>query len=161
MKRLKRLYSITAVAVFALAVTVLPANAVTAPGSATCTGVAEVSPGIFAPGFGPSQEFDWSLTTTCTTVSGDLVEQNVPLNASGTAVGFCGQSTGLSGSGSLGDVELSGITWTSGGTVLIVTGSHNGGGAGTFEATVEANGGEDCTGVGATKFEVVIESVFA
>lgn len=159
MKRLKRISSVVAVAAFALSMMVLPAQAATTPGTATCTGTAKVTPGLYFPGVGPSQDFAWELHTTCTVVSSDGVE-TLALDASGTATGYCGRSTGAGGSGSLGDIALSGIGWESVGSVLIVSGSHDGGGAGTFVAEVDAIGGQPCATTGATDFEVVVEAEF-
>lgn len=161
MKRLKKIYSVAAVAALAMAMMILPAQAATVPGTATCTGTATVDPGLFFPGIGPSQTFTWELETTCTVVSADGVE-TLSLNASGTGTGFCGRSTASGGSGTLGSFTLSNIGWQSAGSVLVVTGSHNGGGAGTFVAEVDAIGGSACAGPGgATDFDVVIEAEFA
>jgi hypothetical protein len=160
------------VALFVALVTMLAlsglqaAQAATTPASGTCDGVATVSPGLFAPGFGPSQTFDWTLETECEVVSSDGVE-TFTLTASGTGTGFCGASTAEGGTGTLHNaatgqtITLTNIGWVSGGSVLLVSGNHDGGGQGEFQAQVEAQGGSDCTTpAGATEFLVAIVAEF-
>jgi hypothetical protein len=167
MRAAKRRYlSLLAATTVALGASLLPASAVAPPGTATCTGTATVTPGLFFPTHGPSQTFSWELITTCDVVSADGTEVAVGLAASGTGEGWCGRSVAPApgepgGTGTLGDVALSDIGWESAGSVLLVTGTHDGGGLGTFAAEVDAFGGEKCASSGATEFEVVIEAEFA
>lgn len=168
MKKLHKMFSVAAAAALALSMMILPAHGATAPATGTCEGTASVSPGLFFPGVGPSQDFSWSLSTECTVVSGDGVE-TLLLEATGTGTGFCGQSTAQGGEGTLTDpetgqtIDLWDIGWESAASVLLVSGSHNGPGTVTnsFQAQVMAQGGEDCAGSGATDFVVVIVAEFS
>lgn len=166
MWKLKKVFSVAAAAALALSMMILPAQAATTPGAANCVGQATVSPGLFFP-TGEERTFDWELQTTCTIVSSEGVE-TVNLDASGTGTGWCGRSVAAGGSGTLSNpitgqtVNLADIGWESVGSVLLVTGSHDNGGEGTFAAVVEAQGGADCASPdGATSFDVVIQATFA
>lgn len=166
MSKLQKVFSVAAAAVLALSMMILPAQAATGPSVGICQGTATVSPGLYFPGVGDSQTFTWELDTTCTAVSQDGVE-TFALQASGTATGWCGRSVGSGGSGTLSNssqtITLSNIGWESVGSVLLVTGNHDGPGSATntFAAEVEAQGGADCAGSGATSFEVVVVAEFA
>jgi hypothetical protein len=149
----------------AILMTASPAHAATVPFTATCSGTATATPGIFFPGVGPSQTFTWTLETECEVVSSDGVEI-FALSAGGTATGFCGWSTITGGSGTLSSsagqtISLSNIGGESAGSVKVVSGSHDAGGQGVFVAVVHAEGGASCaTGGGATDFTVTVVAVF-
>jgi hypothetical protein len=159
MKRLRRLYSVVAVAAFAISMIVLPASAATAPATTLCIGTLTfTSPGLS----GTRQAFSWSLNTLCDAVSSDGAEQ-FDLNASGIGTGSCDWSSAAGGSGTLSrssqSVGLTNIGWEGGRSVLLVTGNHDAGGAGTFAAEVEAQDGAYCSPQ--DRFEVVMVAEFA
>lgn len=141
---------------------------VTAPAAAECSGTADVwtgDPDIVGDGDGLTfphvddrRSFNWKLTTDCEiTIDAAGSTAAVSLNASGTGEGWCGQSFGLSGSGTIGDAHLTNITWNSAGTVLAVEFDHDAGATGTGSAEVQAFGGTDCdTLEGAKRFDVEI-----
>jgi hypothetical protein len=145
------------------------ARAATMPAAGTCDGMFNVSPGLFAPGFGPNQTFDWTLETECEVVSSDGVE-TFTLTASGTGTGFCSAATAEGGTGTLHNaatgqtITLTDIGWVFGGRSLLVSGNHDAGGQGEFQAQVDAQNViplSDChTPNGATAFLVVIVAEF-
>lgn len=164
MNRLKKMYSVIAVAVFALGMIVVPAQAASGPAAAgVCTGVATVDPGLHLPP--DSKTFTWTLETECTVVSSDGVE-TLHLSASGTGTGACGLSTASGGSGTLSSstqtVTLSNIGWVSAGSMLLVSGNHDTPGTtGSFQAQVNAQGGPACLDDGgATAFTVTVVGEF-
>jgi hypothetical protein len=157
MKQSKKMFASVLAIVALFALSIAPASAHEAPAVIACTGTATVSPGLHFPGVGPSKDFTFSLTTTCTTSGGSAT-----LTAEGKGHGWCGAST-ASGEGKLrfADGHEIGFTfnWTSGGQLLIVTGEHEGGSTGTLAGTVVATGGADCaTPQGATSFDVTIDA---
>lgn len=139
---------------------------ISAPATAVCEGTAEVTPGLHFPGVGDGTPvaFEWTFNTTCdvSLESGGNVDQ-VTLKASGTGEGWCGQSEGTGGSGTIEDskgnvVSLSNITWaTSAGGTFVVDFNHDAGSTGQGVAEVQATGGADCINEnGATTFQVEV-----
>lgn len=162
MNRLKKMYSVIAVAVFALGMVGVPAQAATSPSVGVCEGTLTVSPGLGSPIL---VDFTWQLEATCTVVSGDGVEI-MGLGAGGSGTGTCGWSTASGGSGTLSSgsqtIALANVGWTGAGhRTLLVSGNHDAGGLGSYVAEVATQGGAACLTTGATDFTVMIVAELA
>lgn len=160
MKTLTKIHSVVSAAMVAAAMLVVPASAHPAPVVFDCQGTATVT----ADGglnLTEDKPFTFDITVDCDT-DGDRDTVEATLTASGSGNGRCGKST-ASGSGTVdfGDhqVEVT-FSWTSGGSVLVVTGTHGHDGEGTLAATVQASGGDKCV-TGADRFDVVIAGTLA
>lgn len=181
MKRRTKLYSIISAAMLGAAMLAVPATAHEAPQVADCIGTADVKEignedtglSVFT-----DRHFTWEITVGCDLDGNPLDAPEATLHASGTGFGRCGASTASGGTGTVTytgetdhDTDLLNIGWTSGGTVLHVTGDHDnsqGDGAdhGDINAEVQAGGSgttclDDSDGGGAKVFNVNIAAVLS
>lgn len=126
-------------------------DAVERPDGVVLTGTGKVvadeqDSGFFARGSGIRKPYWWALLVDCTVVddaAGALLveavrvgEGTLLLQAVGMAEGWSGDTRGFGGRGTLGPLTLSHVRWRSDGPVLAMTGRHDGGGRGTFEAAI-------------------------
>lgn len=120
-----------------------------------------VTPGLYAPGFGPAQTYDWSLVATqCASAragkNGLGTDTACSMGPGGTATGWCGRSTGT-WSGPHHGYDGT-ISWEWVGTALVGAGTATNSATGQSGLIVVAASvspvQEGCTNGTATEFDI-------